>query len=224
MLRARSAFVGLLHCPPGHHAAFLDWHDLDHRPENHGHIPHIFHSQRWIARPESIAHREFAEGTAFADAGQYLMTYWSSAEPRQLLEDMTVLREQLAALGRCDAIGRDFQARWRERMHPVEAFTNPKLGVGPDTAMLLPHDGLVITVGEQAAEPPPLFESLAVVAAVSLTTMAGVDRALFVHLHYTRGEPLETQQAIRGLSGDAPVVLFRGSFVPQHWSEQRYFE
>ena len=228
-------FIGLLACPPGRHAAFLDWHDLDHRPENHGQIPHIFHSARWIAPPDSLAEREFEAGGPFADAGQYVMTYWSTAEPRQLLYDMTVLRDQLAGLGRCQAIGRDFRASWRERMHPVQGYVDPALGLSPDSAPLMPHDGLVVTVGEQPDDGgawsasyareslPALFATGSLVAALTLMTMAGVGPARFVHLHYVRGTPTDAQQTIREAVTSARI-LFRGSYVPQHWSQPRFFE
>jgi hypothetical protein len=234
-VKARSVFVGLLACPRGHHAAFLNWHDLDHRPENHGQIPHIFHSARWIAPPDSLERREFEAGSPFADAGQYAMTYWSTAEPEQLIYDMTVLRDQLAGLGRCQAIGRDFKARWRERMHPVQGYVDPALGLSPDSAMLMPHDGLVVTVGEQPEDGgawsaayaremlPGLFGSGSLVAALTLMTRAGVSPPLFVHLHYVRGDLTRAQETVRqAVAG--PRILFRGAYVPQHWSQPRFFE
>jgi hypothetical protein len=106
-MKARTVFVGFLSVPDGRHDAFLDWHELEHRPENHGGIDHIFHSERFIAEPGMLAARHVTGSGPLADPGQYLMTYWSTAEPDQVTHDMAVLREQLAAQGRCHPINRN---------------------------------------------------------------------------------------------------------------------
>jgi hypothetical protein len=67
---------------PGRHDAFLDWHELDHRPENHGRIGHIFHSERFVVPPQG--QRDTAAEGPFADPGQYLMIYWSTEEPEKV--------------------------------------------------------------------------------------------------------------------------------------------
>src|SRR5262245_36231379 len=146
-MKAASVFVGALRVRPGCHDAFLDWHEDDHRPENHGVIPHVFHSARYIATPESVRRRRAAPGTPFEDAGTYLMTYWSTARPAELVRDMTIVREQLEALGRCAPIGRDFIAPWRDRLQVVKGYANPAHVVSPDAVPIVRHDALVLVVG-----------------------------------------------------------------------------
>jgi hypothetical protein len=70
-MKTRTAFLAFLSVASGWHDAFLDWHELDHRPENHGGIGHVFHSERFVLPPQ--AHRDLAAQGPFADPGQYLM-------------------------------------------------------------------------------------------------------------------------------------------------------
>jgi hypothetical protein len=235
-MKTASVFVGLMHCPPGRHDAFLEWHDLDHRPENVGQIPHLFHSARWIAPPESLPSRESRVDGPVTEAGEYLLTYWSTASPQQLKNDMFVLRDQLAALGRCQPMERDFTIGWREYMRPVRAYVDPRLGFSPDTVPLMPHDGVVLTVGREPDDGgmwsaeydreilPGLFAGGSLVSALTLTATPEAEQPRFVHLHYTRGNPVEVQQSIRAAVGTKPTIDYRAAYVPQHWSEPRYFQ
>jgi hypothetical protein len=235
-MRATSVFVGFLRCPPGHHDAFLDWHEEDHRPENHGTIEHIYHSARFIAPPEAVARRELGPDQRFADAGQYVMTYWSSAPPARLLEDMTVLREQLQAAGRCEPINRDFRAVWRDRLRVVEADASPLHLASPDAAPFAPHDALVVTVGRHSvdgrqgerrcgtASPMSLFEDDRFTAAFALTSTDAAERSLVVHLHYALGPPDEAQAAVRAHAQPGLEIVFRGVYVPQYAGQPRFYE
>ena len=237
-MRANSIFIGLLSCPPGHHDAFLDRHEQDHRPENHGCIEHIYHSARFVAPPESLAWREAAAEGPFSDAGQYVMTYWSSQAPERLLEDMTVLREQLAAIGRCEPINRDFHAVWRDRMQLAKAYANPRHLASPDAAPFAPHASVVVTVGVYADDSrawarwydheavPTLFEDEQFTAAFTLLPMDLTARSLFVHLHYSLGPPAGAQAGVRELLAlePGPEIQFRGVYVPQHAGQPRFYE
>ena len=236
-MKAAGVFVGLITCPPGRHRPFLEWHDGDHRPENVGQIPHMFHSARWIAPPESVPCREFGPDSPVGEAGEYLLTYWSTAEPRQLRGDMFALADKLRALGRLQPMGRDFRITWREYLRPVQGYSDPGLGLSPDAVPLVPHDGLVVTVGRapddggqwsaeyDRAILPSLLASGSVLAALTLTAASFSEAAprLFVHLHYTRGNPVEAQQAIRAAVGAKPEIDYRGAYVPQHWSQPQFF-
>jgi hypothetical protein len=234
-MKVASVFVGVIHCPPGRHRAFLEWHDLDHRPANVGEIPHMFHSARWIAPPESLAAREVGADWSIQDSGQYLLSYWSTVPPQQLKPEMFLLRDRLAALGRCQPMNRDFSIPWREYAHPVRAYVDPGLSFSPDSVPFLPHDGVVVTVGREPNDGgqwaadydreilPQLFESGALIS--SITLMNPVDSEPgFVHLHYVRGNPIEAQEAIRAAVGPKPSIRFRASYVPQHWAEPSFYE
>ena len=235
-MKVSSVFVGVIHCPAGRHRTFLEWHDLDHRPANLGEIPHMFHSARWVAPPESLASREVGAEWPLEDSGQYLLTYWSTASPQQLKPDMFLLRDRLAALGRCQPMKRDFTIPWREYAHPVRAYVDPRLGFSPDAVPFLPHDGVVLTVGREpddggmwAAEYdreilPGLFAGGSVIAAITLMTTASTGQPGFVHLNYVRGTPTDAQEIIRAGVGAKPAIDFRASYVPQHWSEPSYYE
>jgi hypothetical protein len=235
-VKAAGVFAGLIACPPGRHRDFLEWHDADHRPENVGQIPHVFHSARWIAPPESLPCREFGPDGPVGEAGEYLLTYWSTAAPPKLRGDMFALADQLRTLGRLDPMGRDFRITWREYLRPVHGYSDPAAPVSPDAVPLAPHDGVVITVGRAPDDEgqwsadyhqeiaPALLASGPVRAALTLTATQEAGRPLFVHLHYTRGNPVEAQQVIRAAVGTKPEIGYRGAYVPQHWSQPQFYE
>jgi hypothetical protein len=235
-MKAAGVFVGLIACPPGRHRAFLEWHDGDHRPENVGQIAHMFHSARWIAPPDSFPFREFGPDSPVREAGEYLLSYWSAAAPEQLRGDMFALADELRGLGRLQPMGRDFRITWREYLRPVHGYSDPAVSLSPDAVPLVPHDGVVVTVGRapddggrwsaeyDRAILPELLASGSVPAAVTLTTIQEAAQRLFVHLHYTHGDPVEVQQTIRAAVGTRPTIDYRAAYVPQHWSQPQFFQ
>jgi len=241
-VKARTVFVAFLSVRDGRHDAFLDWHELDHRPENHGGIDHIFHSERFIAGPDMLAGRRVAGSGPFADPGQYLMTYWSTAEPDQVTHDMAVLREQLSAQGRCHPINWDFTATWRQRMYLAAAYASPRHIASAAAAYLTNHDRLVVTVGRYPDDPTwqqwyadeglgALFGDTRITAAYTLMPSLGEADEPFVHLHYGLAgadrddPPVQDAVAAAYSSGpaDRPELLFQGSYVAQHAAQPRYY-
>jgi hypothetical protein len=235
-VKAGSVFVGLLRVQPGCHDSFLDWHDDDHRPENHGVIPHLFHSARYIATPESMERRSAAPGTPFAEAGTYLMTYWSTAQPDRLLRDMTIVRERLEALGRCAPIGRDFAAPWRDRLQVVTAYAGPAHHVSPDAVPLVRHDALLILVGRDPGDGGSWARwwdgagqagLLADERFVGAFTLRGTEeRDLVVHLVFVRGDDASAQDAHAAVLArrPGPPVLYHATYVRQHGGHPRWYE
>jgi hypothetical protein len=235
-MKAKTGFLAFLDVVPGRHDAFLDWHELDHRPENHGTIDHIFHSERFVLSPRGKQRRVLAADGPFADPGDYLMTYWSTAEPAQVTHDMAVLRERLAAQGRCGPINRDFRATWRHRMHPVKGYANPAHIASPDAALLTNHAAVVVTVGHYADDPcwaawydtsgvGCLFEDARIAAAYTLMPQVGADEP-FVHLHYLAEPADEVQDAIAAVyagAGPAPEIRYRATYLAQHGGQPRFY-
>ena len=229
-MKARSALTAFLSCPPGRHRAFNEWHDADHRPENHGQIDHIYHSARYVAEPEHLAARQVLEGGLAGPGGEYLAMYWSTASPEQLLYDMTVVREQLRLLGRCEPINRDFRAVWRDRVHVVRAYVPPGSILSADAVPLAPHHGVVATLGQYPAElavwarrhddafVPRLLAGGEVTGIFTFMPMKEQDHHLFVHLWFTSGEPLAVQARAGEIEAElgAPAATphLRCSYVP----------
>lgn len=241
-MKARTVFVAFLAVADGRHDAFLHWHELDHRPENHGGIAHIFHSERFIAGPGQLADRRLAGSGPFADPGQYLMTYWSTAEPDQVTHDMAVLRESLAAQGRCHPINRDFTATWRQRMYLAAAFASKHHIASAEAAYLTNHDELIVTAGRYPDDPDwqrwyageglqTLFGDSRITAAYTLMPNLAEPDGSFVHLHYAIGSadrgaaPVQHAVAAAYASGPAarPELWFQGSYAAQHAAQPRYY-
>jgi hypothetical protein len=239
-VKADTVFVAFLSVRDGRHDAFLDWHELDHRPENHGSIDHIFHSERFVADPDALDSRVLAATGPFADPGQYVMTYWSTADPDTVTYDMAVLREQLAALGRCHPINRDFVATWRHRMQLVAGYASPHHVASAEAAYLTNHRELVVTVGQYPADPAwqqwyategvaGLFDDRRITAAYTLMPKLDAPEEPFVHLHYvaagTGDEPAQDVVARAYASGPdpAPELLFQSTFLAQHNAQPRFY-
>ena len=230
-MKAASALTAFLTCPPGRHRAFNEWHDTDHRPENHGQIDHIYHSVRYVAEREQLAARQVLEGGLAGPGGEYLAMYWSTASPEQLLYDMTVVRERLRLLGRCEPINRDFRAVWRDRVHVVRAYVPPGSILSADAVPLAPHDGVVATLGQYPPElaawarrhddefVPRLLAGGDVAGIFTFMPMKEQDHHLFVHLWFTTGDPLAVQTRATEIEADlgdpaatdpSPVLLRPG--------------
>lgn len=235
-MKTRTAFLAFLAVKPGRHDAFLDWHELDHRPENHGGIDHIFHSERFVLPPDALS--DVAAEGPFADPGQYLMTYWSTAEPDQVTYDMAVLREQLAAQGRCGPINRDFRATWRHRMHLAKGYANPAHVASAEAAFLTNHTAIVVTVGHYADDPrwaawydraavPALFGDERITAAYTLIPQVSAPTEPFVHLHYLTAADVDIRKAVAEAytSGDGtpPRVLYRAVYLAQQAGQPRFY-
>ena len=235
-MKTRTVFLAFLSVASGRHDAFLDWHELDHRPENHGGIGHIFHSERFVLPPQ--AHRDLAAEGPFADPGQYLMTYWSTAEPEQVTHDMAVVRERLAAQGRCGPINHDFRATWRQRMHLAKGYANPAHAASSEAAFLTNHTAIVVTVGHYADDPqwaawydrtgvPALFHDERITATYTLIPQVTATAEPFVHLHYLTVADDGIQKAIAEAyasgAGARPRVLCRAAYLAQHAGQPRFY-
>ena len=235
-MKTRTAFLAFLSVAPRRHDAFLDWHELDHRPENHGGIDHIFHSERFVVPPG--ARRDLAAEGPFADPGQYLMTYWSTAEPQKVTYDMAVVREQLGAQGRCGPINRDFRAIWRHRMHLVKGYASPAHVASSEAAFLTNHTAIVVTVGHYGGDAewaawydrtgaPALFRDERITAAYTLMPQVTATAEPFVHLHYLTTADDGIQDAIAEAytsgTGTRPRVLYRATYLAQHAGQPRFY-
>lgn len=229
-MKAKSAFAGFLACPPGRHRTFNLWHDQDHRPENHAQINHVYHSARYVAEPEHIRARQVLEGGLADPAGEYFAMYWSTATPEKLLYDMTVVRERLRLLGRCEEINRDFWSTWRDRFHVVKAHVPTTSVLSADAVPLAPHMGVVVTLGQFPDDlswwvrhhneefVPRLLSGGDVGAIFTLMPMKEEDHHLFLHVWFTRSEPLVVQAQAHDLEQEVGLttasIHIRGCYRP----------
>lgn len=154
-MKLKGIHAGFIHCELGHHKAFNQWHDFDHRPENHA-LPHIFHSQRWVAPPDYIAVRDRVDDTYFTyGGGEYFVTYWTEGTLEDLTHDMALLRDQTKLLGRFDyefkslGLGRDPERfGWDRKYDFIKAWTRESLTVSASAVPLMPHEGIYVVLSE----------------------------------------------------------------------------
>jgi hypothetical protein len=198
--------------------AFNTWHDHDHRVENQGTIPHIYHSQRWVAPPEYIKARGNVDTFAFPKGGgQYFATYWSTATPEQLLYDTRVLAQELQIMGRNESFTRDMEPPWDDKyiqewsyMHAVTALAREGLRLSAGAVPLSPHKGILVHIGEVtnraageewtkwylAVHVPDLLRFRGFKAFFKFMPMLAEDQHIFIHLFYLNEDPLEVLHAL----------------------------
>ena len=229
-MKARSVFAGFLECPEGRHRAFNAWHDEDHRPENQAQIDHVYHSARYVADGAHIAAQRMLVGGLAQPGGQYFAMYWSTAGPEQLLYDMTVVRERLRLLGRCEPINRDFRAVWRDRLHLLGAHVPAVSVLSADAVPIAPHGGVVATLGQYPKDlagwarrhdeefVPRLLSGGEVAAIFTFMPMKEQDHHLFLHVWFAKSDPLAVQaragEIEADLGGPHAKIHLRSAYVP----------
>jgi hypothetical protein len=151
---------------------------------------------------------------------------------------MAVLREQLAAQGRCGPINRDFRATWRHRMHLAKGYANPAHAASAEAAFLTNHAAIVVTVGHYADDPqwtawydrtgvPALFRDERVTAAYTLMPQVTAAAEPFVHLHYLTvaddGIGKAIAEAHASGPGARPRLLYQAAYLAQHGGQPRFY-
>jgi hypothetical protein len=151
---------------------------------------------------------------------------------------MAVLREQLAARGRCGPINRDFRATWRHRMHLAKGYASPAHAASCEAAFLTNHAAIVVTVGHYGDDPdwagwydrtgvPGLLRDGRITAAYTLMPQVSATAEPFVHLHYLTAADAGIQDTIAGAytsgAGSRPRVLYRATYLAQHAGQPRFY-
>lgn len=129
--------------PVGDDAAYIEWHSLDHLPEQYG-LASMVLGQRWVSTASARAAR--APGDGSLEAADHAVQYlFSDADS---LEDFFALGAQLRAAGRMPL-----------RLPPVElaayAFAGATArGVRPAVLPWRPHRGVYLVVSDDAVDVP----------------------------------------------------------------------
>jgi hypothetical protein len=180
--------------PAGHDAEYLEWHSLDHRPEQHR-LAGLRQSLRLVSTPACRAARAIS-GTRF-DAVDHMMTYFFSENAA--FDQFGVLS---AALG---------GERRPFRLPTVEAgylklkgkIANASAIAGADVMPWRPSRGVYLLV-ENTAESPAALATIPGVAGIwwhegGAPPLAGFrdNSGLLVSYCFLDGDPVETAQRLR---------------------------
>ena len=195
--------------PEGDDAAYVEWHSLDHLPEQYS-LRSLVHGQRWVSTPECRAAR--ASGAAALDATDHAVQY---------------LFADKGSLDRFFALGAELREAGRMplRLPPVElaayAFVDAQArDVRAEVLPWRPNRGAYLIVSEAPIELP------------DLDGVAGTSRYVGANFHerlvdtrgrhltvcYLDGEPAAVGAAITAAL-DQPVLLGApfASLTPFEW-------
>jgi len=128
--------------PPGDHAGYNAWHQLDHMPEQFQ-IAGVVFGQRWVFAPECQAAQVV---TADPLPAFHYLTLYLMVEPlAQTLDEFAAVREQVTELGRFYRHRRaPLSGAWRY----LGAEVAPRVLVGAGALPHRPNRGIYVTVEE----------------------------------------------------------------------------
>jgi hypothetical protein len=135
--------------PEGRDAAYLEWHTLDHRPEQHR-INAIRQSWRVVSTPECRAARSVS-GTHL-DAVDHVVTYY--------FNDAAAMTQFEALSEALTGDRRPFRLPWVEMgaYDVVGKTASPRAVVGADVLPWRPALGLYLLIEDGASSPEPLVD------------------------------------------------------------------
>ena len=130
---------------PKAHAAYNEWHQLDHLPEQYS-LAGIVHGQRWVSTPACRAAR-VVNGPA-QDPIHYVTCYLMTEPIDRTLDDFFALGGELRRLDRF------FEARHAHLTGPflvADAVAAPRVRVSAEAVPFRPNRGVYVLVEELAA-------------------------------------------------------------------------
>ncbi|MEY2473569.1 MAG: hypothetical protein QOK28_2898 [Actinomycetota bacterium] len=183
--------------PEGQDAAYLEWHSLDHLPEQYS-MRSLVHGQRWVSTPDCRAAR--AVGAPALDAADHVVQYLFA--DTESLERFFALGAELREAGRMPL-----------RLPPVElaAYALSDVTSTVVRAEVLPwrpNRGAYLIVSEDAVDLPPIDGVAGVWRYVGGTFHERLADTRGRHLTvcYLDGEPAEVGAAITSALAQ-PVLL-----------------
>jgi hypothetical protein len=166
---------------------YLDWHQLDHMPEQYQ-LPGMVQGQRWAATARC------REVTAVAldqwALVRHVVCYLMGDPVDETIDGFLTLGRHLAELGR---FSQSLPSHYRGALRLLEAHAAPRVLISPEVVPFRPHLGVYLIVAESAGRPaedahrqrmhtevlPTLASTPGVAGAWSYATTPAVHRPMF---------------------------------------------
>ncbi len=219
--RVAAGFVSLTeHSPTGDDRPYLEWHALDHMPEQYR-IPGIVLGQRWASTP---ACRQSRSVSADGWAGvEHAVCYLMGEPVDVVVDEFLALGRRLREAGRFEG---SLPSRYRGPLDLVGTSAAARTRVSPEVVPFRPHRGIYLTVdvreGDEPTGPDPTGHPLAYLDAwVSVEGVAGAwtfatagrpRHSLFtpggarMTICYLDGDPVATAKRLGPVVEDGPPV------------------
>jgi len=144
--KVKVGFLSFTEILDGRHREYNEWHLFDHMPEQFK-LEGLQWGQRWVATPDLMHRRLFANGTLAPT--QYLTLYMMTEPVAQALDDFYALGRELHRNGRW------FDARKSHLSGPftlVKTYASPRLAFDADAIPYRPNRGIFVTAQADAED------------------------------------------------------------------------
>jgi len=152
--RVKVGFFSLSHhSPTGDDRPYLEWHQLDHMPEQYQ-LPGLILGQRWASTPACRA----ARGVEVGDWSrvEHVVCYLMGRPVDETIDEFLALGRHLAELGR---FPQSLPSQYRGGLRLLEAHAAPRALISAEVVPFRPHRGVYLIV-EEPADPAAQDEFL----------------------------------------------------------------
>ncbi len=148
MNRVKVGFFSLSHpSPTGDDRAYLEWHQMDHMPEQYQ-LPGLVLGQRWASTPACRASR--AAGADGWSQVEHVVCYLMGNPVSETIDDFLALGRHLAELGR---FPHALPSQYRGGLRLLETIAARRVLVSPEVVPFRPHQGIYLVVEEPTDVP-----------------------------------------------------------------------
>jgi hypothetical protein len=171
MNRVKAGFFSLSHHSlTGDDRPYLDWHQLDHMPEQYQ-LPGLVVGQRWASTPACRAARA-------AEAGEWslvehVVCYQMGNPLDETIDEFLRLGRHLAELGR---FSQSLPSHYRGALRLLETLASPRALISAEVVPFRPHRGVYFIVDEptETVDQDPFLQRMHVEVLPALVAVDGV--------------------------------------------------
>jgi hypothetical protein len=221
--RVKVGFFSLSHhSPTGDDRPYLEWHQLDHMPEQYQ-LPGLILGQRWASTPACRAARAAEDGDW--SQVEHVVCYLMGNPVDETIDEFLTLGRHLAELGR---FPRSLPSQYRGGLRLLEAHAAPRALISPEVVPFRPHRGVYLIV-EAPTDPaaqdeylrqrhiellPELVSAPGVAGAWSYATTPSIRRPMFTDGQFRMTVCYLDEDPATVAGRLAPVVARSGASAP----------